>query len=261
MRDNHSIVYDKISTVYDISRQANNETVQKLIKLLYMDPGSILLDMGCGTGNYMSALNPIAKAIIGIDSSLSMIGRARSKVHNSSFICGDITFLPFGSETLGGAYAIQVLHHVRNKIDFLKEVHRVLKRDSYVALHSCSHDQMRAFWFYHYFQKGLEKDLERIPDTGDICMLLERSGFLNIGVEICYYDTVVSNEIPERYLDESYRGGVSTFALLTEDEIESGCDKIRRDISTGDAERVVQESQVRVLNEVGGSTIIYGRKG
>lgn len=260
LRDKRGTDYDRISAVYDTSRQANNETVQKLVKLLHIDSGSVLIDMGCGTANYTAAFAQISKQIIGMDLSIRMLKKAQKKNQNLQFICGDVASLPFTTETFTGGFAVQVLHHVAKKDEFLREAHRVLKTGSYMALHSCSHSQMRAFWFYHYFPKGLEADLARIPDTEEICWSLEKSGFSNIGIEICYHDVVVSRETPERYLDKNYRDGVSTFAFLTDDDIELGCDKIQKDISSGDVERIVRQCEERVLNEVGGSSIVYGQK-
>jgi hypothetical protein len=45
---------------------------------------------------------------------------------------------------------------------------------------------MRVYWFYHYFPKGLEVDLARMPDVIEIASLLEKAGFIGVGNEICY---------------------------------------------------------------------------
>jgi protein-L-isoaspartate O-methyltransferase len=62
-----------------VSRAANSETVGKLIKVLNIDHKSILLDIGCGTGNYTAALQKIAKHVIGIDLAMAMIHQAHTK--------------------------------------------------------------------------------------------------------------------------------------------------------------------------------------
>lgn len=260
MKGKRSIGYDDISRIYDVSRAANIETTEKLVGLLHVDCDSVLLDMGCGTGNYTAALQQVAKSVIGIDVSMGMIEQARAKFPALRFICGDVTKLPFDSETFDGAFAIQVLHHVKKKGIFLREAHRVLRKGAYVAIHSCSHRQMRVFWFYHYFPKGLEVDLARIPDSKEIVSLLERAGFSDVGIEICYHDVVVAHETPEQYLNRDYRDSISTFAQLTEEDIESGCEKLEEDIASGAVESVVGQSEAKVANEVGGSCIIYGRK-
>lgn len=260
MADNRFIYYDDISRIYDVSRASNAETIEKLVRLLHLDSDSALLDVGCGTGNYTAVLQRVAKSIIGMDVSMDMIEQARTKFPALQLVCGDATSLPFGSEVFDGAFVIQVLHHIKHKEAFLKEAHRVLRKRGYIAIHSCSHRQMRAFWFYRYFPKGLEVDLARIPDSGEIASLLKEAGFSDVGIEICYLDVVVADEMPESYLDRDYRDGISTFALLMEEEIELGCEKLREDIASGAIESVVQQSEERVGSDTGGSSIIYGRK-
>jgi ubiquinone/menaquinone biosynthesis C-methylase UbiE len=260
VKDKKPIAYDNISRIYDTSRVANTETTEKLLRLLHIGGNSVVLDMGCGTGNYTAALQQVAESVIGIDVSIGMLEQARAKFTDLPLIRGDVTGLPFASGTFDGAFAIQVLHHLKKKELFLREAYRVLRKGACIAIHACSHRQMRAFWFYHYFPKGLEVDLARMPDSGEIALLLHRAGFSDIGIEICYQDVVVAGETPERYLDKNYRDSISTFAFLTEEDIELGCEKIRKDIASGAVESIVRESEAKVANDVGGSCIIYGQK-
>ena len=196
MSDDTSINYDKVSRIYDTSRVANTETVEKLINLLHIDGDSVVLDAGCGTGNYTAALQQVARSVIGLDVSTGMIEQAQAKFPELTLICGNVTILPFKSGTFDGAFAIQVLHHVKEKALFLAEAHRVLRKQACMAIHACSHRQMRAFWFYHYFPKGLQADLARMPDTEDIALLLDSAGFSDIGTTVCYHDVVVADEAP-----------------------------------------------------------------
>ena len=177
--DNGSIDYDKVSEVYDTSRVANVEVVEKLIQSLQITGDSTVLDMGCGTGNYVSAIQRVMPSTIGIDASIGMLKRARAKFSGLTFICGDVTSLPFKSGAFDAAFAVQVVHHIRDKGLFLKEANRVLRKGACLAVDSCSHRQMRTFWLYHYFPKGLELDLRRIPDSGEIASILKIAGFSN----------------------------------------------------------------------------------
>ena len=256
---NHSKWYNEISQVYDISRTANAETVEKLVKLLSIDKNSSIVDLGCGTGNYSIAISKTSKNIVGIDKSIGMIRQALAKSPTIQFINGSIMYLPFNSETFDSAIAIQVLHHTSNKEQFLRETYRVLRKGSHIALQSCSHEQLQAFWFCHYFKNGLKKELEHTLDINEIVSLLENIGFSNIGIELCYTDIVVSKEQPKSYLEKNYRNGISTFSLMTEDEINSGCEMLRQDIASGKVEDIIQQQKAKVA-KIGGTTIIYGQK-
>ena len=46
------INYDQISQIYDLSRGTNPKTVNELVKFTDINQNSLLLDLGCGTGNY-----------------------------------------------------------------------------------------------------------------------------------------------------------------------------------------------------------------
>jgi len=254
-----TIDYNDISQVYDTSRMANAETTRNLVSLLHINNTSNILDMGCGTGNYSAALQPFAKSIIGIDISKGMIEQAQTKFPHLTFICGDVTNLPFNANTFDGAFAIQVLHHIEKKLTFLEEVYRVLRSGACLAIDSCSHQQLRTFWLYYYFPKGLDLDLARIPDCGEIASLLERAGFSNVSIEISYTDIAVEHEKPEHYLNKDYRDGQSTFCLISKEDIESGCKKLREDIASGAVESVIRQFEAKEM-KVGGSSIIYGQK-
>ncbi len=258
--ENHFISYDRISRIYDVSRGANAETVSTLAKLLNVNSDSVFLDLGCGTGNYTAALQKAAKSVIGIDISEGMIEQAEAKFSQMHFIWGDVTRLPFDSEAFDGAFAIQLLHHLKKEEIFFKEAHRVLRKGGCLAIQFCSHGQLRSFWFYHYFPRGLEVDLARMPDSREITLMFERAGFSNIGIEVCYQDEVVTHETPQSYLNKDYRNSISTFSLLPQKDIETGCRKLQKDIASGFVERLVEQSKSKITT-VGGTTIVYGKKG
>ena len=182
--DTISVYYNKVSGSYDTGRVASIETIEKLVRLLNIGNSSVILDMGCGTGNYTCALQPVAESVIGIDMSTGMLEQARVK--HDDLLCGDVTHLPFAAETFDGVIAMQVLHHVSEKEQFLSEAHRVLQKGTSIAINTCSHQQIRTFWLYHYFPGGLAVDLGRIPDSPEIATLLVKAGFCNVGIEICY---------------------------------------------------------------------------
>jgi ubiquinone/menaquinone biosynthesis C-methylase UbiE len=257
--ENASVDYDEVSRIYDTSRVAHAEVIEKLVRLMHVGHDSMALDMGCGTGNYTAAIQQAINSIIGIDLSRGMLNQARAKFPSLPLIYGDITSLPFDSDIFDGAYAVQVLHHVRKKEIFLKEARRVLKKGAYLALDSCSHQQMRTFWLYHYFPQGIEVDLARIPDVEDIANLLEATGFSNVAIEISYSDVAFEHEKPERYLDRDFRNGQSTFCLLSDVDIEAGCKRLREDIASGAVEVILKESEAKEAL-AGGSCIICGRK-
>lgn len=254
----YSINFDKTSTIYDTSRYAIPEKVEKLISCLGLSSDSIVLDLGCGTGNFAKALNPRVKTIIGIDISSGMLRKAIPKSKGFPLVRGNVEYLPFESGTFDCAFAVQVLHHVEHKGLFLKEVYRALKHGGSFALDSCSHMQMKTFWFYHYFPEALKQDLTRIPDCSKIVSLLEKAGFNNVRVEISYSDIASEHLKPENYLNKDYRDGMSTFQLLDERAVEHGCAVLKGDIMSGEVTHIIGKyAKEEVV--LGGSSIVFGK--
>jgi len=250
------INYDELSQIYDLSRNANSSTTKDLVKLTKITSSSLILDMGCGTGNYTASLKNYTRWIIGLDISHGMITKARNKFTHLDLINGDVIYLPFKQEIFSGLYIIQVLHHIKDKLKLFEEGKRVLKPNGYLSIHTCSHEQLKSVWYYHYFKEGLKKDLNRIPDIMEIKSLLIKTGYTNIKVYSCHEDPVILNQSPENYLDKKYRAGDSTFALLTEKETILGCDRLKKDIKSGVISEIIGDYNKRARIN-GGSTIIY----
>ena len=92
-----------------------------------------VLDLGCGTGRYFSALT-CARTIVGIDASGEMLARARRPIGADrisaqvSLIHGDVFSHPFDTGSFDLVYSIGVLaEHAPLNADLIARVHRWLK--------------------------------------------------------------------------------------------------------------------------------------
>ncbi len=239
--------YDRVSRDYDYSRRAGKETAELLVKLLSPIASAFVLDVGCGTGNFLVELAHLPAHVIGLDISAGMLKEAEAKTSRIALIHGDAVFMPFEGEAFDAVYCIQALHHISDKRTFMSEVYRILKNEGRFIIQSCSHKQLETFWFYHYFPTGLEVDKKRISDFEEIQDLLAGAGFKGISIHPCPFEALF-RETPELYLDKKYRDGGSTFSLLTTEEIEEGCNRIRHDIDSGRTREIVaafdQKAQV-----------------
>lgn len=125
-------------------------SAQFLVK--YLKDDSFLLDAGCGPGNIsagISELLPNGK-VIGLDFSSAIIEQAKdefapSKYKNLDFQQGDIYQLNFEDNTFDVIYTHQVLQHLQNPVNALKELNRVLKPDGILAVREADN---HAFTWY-----------------------------------------------------------------------------------------------------------------
>ena len=251
--------YDEASHHYDFSRRAGLKTSELLIKLLAPTGDAWVLDVGCGTGNFLTELNTISAKLLGLDISAGMLAQAKAKTSRARLILGDGVAIPLQDRSFQAAYSILVLHHISHKIRLMSEVYRILRRQGRFVIQSCSHEQLSTFWFYHYFPRGLEIDRGRFPDFPEISGMLMEAGFKDIGIHPCPFEALF-RETPKLYLDKNYRDGNSAFFFLTEEEIEQGCDRIKRDINSGRAAEIVQKFDRRAELEDGRVSFIAAIK-
>ena len=105
--------YDRLSHWYDlISGSSERPARTRGMDMLDIQPGERVLEIGCGTGEALSALaaraGPSGQAI-GFDLSSGMLGMAQSKLgrlplSNITLIQGDSALLPFAKETFNAVF-------------------------------------------------------------------------------------------------------------------------------------------------------------
>lgn len=254
-----SLKYDRVSKNYDFSRSAGKEDSDLLFKLLDPLHDASVLEVGCGTGNYLERLNDKPTLLVGLDISRNMLVKAKSKLPDLMLIQSNAEYLPFSEDSFDAIYCIQVLHHILDKNKFISEIHRTLKQGGKFVLQTCSHEQLLSFCFYHYFTHACDIDLKRFPPISDIYDLFAMAGFTDILSHSCHIDDAVDDS-PAAYLEKRVRDGCSTFAFLTTKEIQEGCKKIKQDIISGKVSEVVTELRNKTEQIGGNATFIKGIK-
>jgi ArsR family transcriptional regulator len=95
-----------------------------------MTPCRVAVDLGCGTGNVLSAMLDKARTLIGVDGSPRMLELARRRFVNAgeriSLRIGDLTHLPLRDAEADFAAINMVLHHVSSPPEVLREIQRIL---------------------------------------------------------------------------------------------------------------------------------------
>ena len=119
-------VYDKISEHFSHTRYKPWPLVAEFLNSL--ENNSMVLDVGCGNGKYLSVNENIL--MFGTDRSGNLLSIAKEKNINSQCFVADSLKLPIRSESFDAVISIAVIHHFSNellRIQALKEIFRVTK--------------------------------------------------------------------------------------------------------------------------------------
>jgi cyclopropane fatty-acyl-phospholipid synthase-like methyltransferase len=107
--------YDRVAREYAALEQADDEWPRlRLLRdaLARLQPGSDVLDLGCGNG--IPALREIAchHRAVGVDISETQINLARANVPKATHLQGDATRLDFPPESFDAVVALYLLDHI-----------------------------------------------------------------------------------------------------------------------------------------------------
>ncbi len=153
---------------------------QNLIEQLNPQPGETILDLGCGTGELTRQIADSGAKVIGIDSSPSMIEKARNSFPDIDFYVMEATSLAFDFP-FDAVFSNAVLHWIPEKEKVIRQIYASLKKGGrmvvefggkgnvdrivqalIISLQSKGYDA-RNFWYY--------------PSVGEYATLLENAGF------------------------------------------------------------------------------------
>jgi 2-polyprenyl-6-hydroxyphenyl methylase/3-demethylubiquinone-9 3-methyltransferase len=167
-------------------------------------PGDVVLDIGCGHGHHLLALDGAFKHGIGIDLSPGMIEAARheagtTRTSRFTFLCGDAeTLAPIPDASVDVALCIGALEHMIDQAAVFRAVRRVLRHGGrFVAL--TLNDEW--IWYRHLAPKrGYETrhlDTDRRLDASGASALMVGAGFADAQVDAWTF--IPAGDMPARY--------------------------------------------------------------
>jgi len=235
-----TILYDKIGTGYNNTRQPDPYISEKLFQLLSPQTNKVYLDIGCGTGNYTIQFADKGFDFSGVDPSDQMLQEARTKSNKINWVIGSAEQIPSDNETFDGAVATLTVHHWTNLEKSFRELFRVMKVGSKIIFFTATPEQMNGYWLNHYFPQMLKLSIDHMPSFESIKFAANKAGF-NITVTEKYFIQEDLQDLflysgkhkPEIYFDTIVRKGISSFAALAvKDEVASGLSQLQKDIET-----------------------------
>ena len=116
---------DPYETCFTYSRRRLDEYLRRYLP--DCGDGLSLLDVGCGTGNYLVGLRESGYSVAGVDGSEEMLAHARKNNPGAELKLSDVERLPFESGRFDIVLSIEVLRYLPNIEATVREMGRVLK--------------------------------------------------------------------------------------------------------------------------------------
>ncbi len=223
------IDYDRIASEYARHRYVHPEVLRGLLSTSGIHSASRVLEVGCGTGNYIAAVEKWAGCQCwGIDPAPEMLAQARARSPSISLDQGHAEQLPFPPDFFDLVFSVDVIHHVTDRRAYLAEAQRVLRRSGKACTVTDSE------WIIRhrpplaiYFPQTIEVDLERYPRIADLRDEMKQAGFKEIAENLVEFPYELADI--EAYRDRAF----SSLHLISEEAFRAGIERLTRDLESG----------------------------
>ncbi len=127
-------MYDERYYRYRESTRDFRIEAEILYKLLKLEPGLRILEVGCGGGAFLSYLEEKGYKAVGVDILEESVRLASQRAKNCEVICGDAMRLPFESASFDRLVSHHLVEHLEDLSEALREWKRVLKPGGIMAI-------------------------------------------------------------------------------------------------------------------------------
>jgi SAM-dependent methyltransferase len=187
--------------------------------------GRRVLEVGCGTGRFLAALEGRAKAW-GVDPSPEMLEVARGRVQGSGLKLGSAEELPFKDGWFERAVMWLVVHLVDRPRAFA-ELHRVLSPGGRIAIATFDPVHFDEFWLNALFPSLEAIDRARFPTAEVLETELTAADFGDVRLTRLSQESSIDRE---GALERIRGKHISTFDLLDDDEYAAGLERAEREL-------------------------------
>src|SRR6266508_1985876 len=221
--------YQTIASEYARHRRVHPEVLRCLISTGNLGSASSVLEVGCGTGNYLVALDEVIGCDCwGVDPSEAMLVEARKRSTKAKLFCVRAEHMGLPADQFDLVFAVDVVHHIVDRSQAFRECRRVLRAGGRLCLVTESPSMIRRREPHAtYFPEAVPVELARYPSLVTLRTELQETGFADV--------TEVEVEFASELIDiEPYRAKVhSSLDLIPQDAFDRGIKRLEQDFRLG----------------------------
>ena len=215
------INYDKEAFKYLETRYVEPNVYIILVFLLEINKNDIVLDFGCGTGNYLKEIHKNFNiCAYGIDSSKVMCKIAQENVMRAHILNGNHTSIPFRDNFFTKVYCTDVIHHITELDTFLKNILKVVTTGARFCICTESTSQLKEKYWNEFFPSIFQKDLIRFHSIEKIVTVGEKAGWKHL--KTIQIEEVVNAPITTSFFARIENKSLSVLHLIPQEEYEKG---------------------------------------
>gem|GEM_PF-353830 len=198
--------------------------------------GARLLDVGCGTGDFVAALGealaPAGAVVCGFDRSEAMIGEARRKHPDVPLSRGEAEQTwPFAASSFDVVYSVNVIHYLRDLelVAYFGEAQRVLRPGGTIVTVTDSEEDIANRTMTKYFPETVPHEQARYHPVSRLQAAMRTVGFLEQRVGHTRREGVMQTADLDSYRNRIF----SSLRLISDEEFARGLARLKADYAAG----------------------------
>lgn len=228
-----TVNYDSISKIYDDVRRADLDLIQHFLNALDMNSSTRVLDLGCGTGNYLDLFQRVSVGqFYGVELSIEMGLKASHKNNHIAITTGNAYNIPFHDSCFDFAYMTDVIHHISDYGQMFDELSRIMKPNKQVCIVTQSHQQIEKRPIANFFPDTIRIDQARYPQIDDIVQSATSFELQKI-IAIQEQDPIT---LGIDFLELVHKKGFSMLHLISDSAYARGLKQLKLALKQGDIE-------------------------
>jgi ubiquinone/menaquinone biosynthesis C-methylase UbiE len=229
--DRPELDYDALAADYARHRRLHPGVLERLIDTGAISSASRVLEIGCGTGNYLRALRGRTRcAAWGLDPSREMLARARTQTDPNvvAWCRGRAESLPFAGSSFDLVFSVDVIHHVADRLAYFREAIRVLASGGRLCTATDSADDIaRRRPLSSHFPDTVPVELARYLSIQTLREELRHVGLIDLTEERVELTYQLLESQP--YRDRAF----SSLQLIPEDAFRRGLASLEESLAAG----------------------------
>jgi len=235
-------LFNSIGKTYNNTRIADERIVSELIRLIGLEKGSIIADIGAGTGNYSIALINAGFNIIAIEPSAIMLSHSKQN-SNIKCISGSAENIPLKRNSVDAVISVLALPHFSNIKNAFNEMARIMKKGP-IIIFTFDPQIGRKTWMYEYFPFFWDS-FKSLPTAKDTIKILKNCTGLSAQIIPFKLPSDLKDNFaaaawkkPQLYLDQDYRSNISSFRMSDTAVVDASLKRLSIDLKNGRWEKL-----------------------
>lgn len=222
------IDHDQAAARHARFRSVHPKVLEELVLAGRAAPDYRVLEVGCGTGNYIQALqSALGARCVGVDPSEAMLEYARLGNYKVTYKLGSAESLPADPDWFDLVFSVDLVHHLRDQLRSLCEAYRVLRPGGLVSVATDSEAIIKKRLLARYFPETTDMDLARYPGMARLRIEMKAAGFVRIVENTVKARFEVSDISP--YKEKAF----SVLELIPSHAHRAGLERMETDLARG----------------------------